>query len=128
MEVVLPTKYGASMDGSVIWSAFPFYFSMWNGILRASSWNIRFHAGVRGRILVWLDISEGDAPLPTQFLDLFNCAWGQRAAVEDYLGRVGGEAIWGPIFRRNLTEVLRWPSLGMSTFHSMEQMEEFRRP
>ena len=80
---------------------------VWKGILSVLEpfiQSIRFHVGKGDRVRFWLDIWIGDSPLATQFLNLFHCAQNGRALANDYIKRLGGKAMWGPIFRGNLSE------------------------
>lgn len=105
---VLSMKYCVSREGWVTRNALSYHLGIWKGILSVKDsfyQNIRFHIGRRDKILFHLDTWVGDMPLATKFCDILRCAQHKRALVEDYLNRVGEKIIWGPIFRRNLTEI-----------------------
>lgn len=59
---------------------------------------VRYRVGSGERILFWLDRWVGDRPL------VFNCARDKEAKLQDYLERKGGQVVWGPTLRTNLTE------------------------
>lgn len=55
--------------------------------------------------ILWLDTWIGDTPLASHFLELFRYAQDRKAKVISYLERVGDQVLWGPAFRRTLSEV-----------------------
>lgn len=74
---------------------------IWKGIISVKEVTldeVRYRVGSGERILFWLDRWLGDRPL------VFNCARDKEAKLQDYLERRGGQVVWGPTLRRNLTE------------------------
>lgn len=61
--------------------------------------------GQATRFFFWLDKWVGNLPLALQFSLLFKCAKNSDTKGIDYYERMGDQVIWGPIFRRNLTEI-----------------------
>lgn len=56
-------------------------------------------------ILFLLDIWVGDTSLTTRFSEPFGCEQNKKVAVADYMDRVGDQAVCGPIFGRNFTDI-----------------------
>lgn len=106
---VLFSKYVVFRGGWGTKTPLPCYSGVWRHLFSSVKgvffWNIRFPVGRGDTILFWLDIWVGDTSLATRFSELFCCAQNKKVAVADYMDRVGDQAVWGPIFRRNFTDI-----------------------
>eukprot|EP00268_Persea_americana_P054181 TRINITY_DN6183_c0_g1_i3.p1 TRINITY_DN6183_c0_g1~~TRINITY_DN6183_c0_g1_i3.p1 ORF type:complete len:183 (+),score=26.84 TRINITY_DN6183_c0_g1_i3:67-549(+) len=74
------------------------------GIKDSFDSQIIYRVGTREGNFFLHDIWVGDQPLAAQFLDLYRCARNKQAKVKDYMDRDAERILWGPIFRRDLTE------------------------
>ena len=66
--------------------------------------NIKYQIGSGERILFWKDRWARDRPLGAQFPDLLKCANDREAKVKSSMARIGGQVVWCPTLRRNLTD------------------------
>lgn len=84
------------------------YSGLWKGIMFVNARfedNTKFCVGEGDRVFFVLDSWAGDCTFALSFPRLFACARDLYAKACDYMVRNGDNIHWGPIFRRDLSEV-----------------------
>ncbi|KAL4183344.1 hypothetical protein AMTRI_Chr11g154720 [Amborella trichopoda] len=76
----------------------------WRSFASALYQFIRFHPREGSRVRFWFDLWLGPSPLKEVYPTLYSLEQNKESSVAEEMVLTGGQRVWNPSFRRNLTE------------------------